>query len=397
MKTLLKTALVMVALTCALALPATAKQKNLSRGQRQSLALCQSMVKDYRALLKKGESQQGNALQLLQNMMLTLQQAKPSRLKIAGELAELKSFSQPDLPTAAAYVAERFQPDAALVEALGPATEDAMGDAAWVTRMPESNLYGVSLMAGTMRCETLQTLFTVSGQKARLVEGSELREGTCGAGRFGAYRKQPILIEGGYDGPITAQSYHLVEGYAIRPWSSGFGPACAISLRYAPDLSLKDSPSCPVADTNCPRLRNAALTMITRYKQNPAALMKRLDAEMGKEGRKRFLALKQAFDAEARARPDPKGRWRLDQSPTLPVDEKLGDIPLVTAPLALPLQDGNDILLVVFGHQLTTGSRDIPVYDVSVRQMKNAVTVPLADFTIALRFGALLESRVKLE
>jgi uncharacterized protein len=203
--------------------------KSYQRNPDESLPLCRSLLDDYRALRKTGSAvRTQNSLRPAQEMLAALQAA--GRLKIASQLTELRSFTMPDFPSAASFVNSRFHPNKALAERLELSDGDQQPsrDAEWITRLPETDIYGITTIAGTMRCETLHTLFKTMCKRAMPIEGPGYIETECGGTMFGSYGKQPILIEGGYDGAIDAKNCHLVEGYSIRPWKDGLLPVSSL-------------------------------------------------------------------------------------------------------------------------------------------------------------------------
>jgi hypothetical protein len=189
----------------------------------------------------------------------------------------------------------------------------------------------------------------------------------------------------------------------------GWLTAGLISLRYAPELSLVsretafpgDSRSraqhCAAQDPGCAELREAVLGLIRRYKDNPANILASLVTELGQGGGKSFKKIKEEFDRQASKEGKSRTKWQARDFALLASNSFLGGIeaiPLISAPLALPLKYQNELLLVLFGHEMTTGSRDVPDYAVSVVRVGGRQIQPIDDFTITLRFGALEEARV---
>lgn len=376
--------------------------KPMQAGAKESLALCNGLVDDYKTALQT-VPRDHKAVRFLE----TLKKAPNVRLEIA-ESTEFASATRAENPTAEDYIKQNFRLDAALLQTLREDTEDgSLGSslAVWMTRLPKTDVYGISTLNGSMRCEAIELLFNAEKDEATEVDIPG-NQSECTGSYFTTIGDQPALISDDFIGETSPKNYHLVEGYSIHPWKSDWLPACNISLTYAPEMNVypanpapvgaaDDTEDCPVGDKACADLRQAVLTLMRRYKDDPETMPRRLISELSDSQRQQFLMLKAASDAQASG--SQENPWETGNYKSLALDVSGMDaIPLNRQPVALPLVLDGKLLLILAGHQMTTGSRDLSDYDVWVKEMKGDKATFVTSLAISLSFGALREVKVSL-
>ncbi len=377
--------------------------KPMQAGVKESLALCNGLVDRYKAALDTAQGKDQPHAGILE----TLKKTADAGFEIA-ESTDLASNTSTDRPTAEDYIKQHFNPDAALLKALREGSEDGGelvgSDAVWLTRLPKTDVYGVSTLNGSMRCESIDLLLN-AGPAAATEIAVPTDQSECAGSYFAAIGDQPALISQEFIGDITPKTYHLVEGRSISPWKDGWLPACNISLTYQPHMSYPGRPdasgfdaageSCPPGDSACVDLREAVLTVMKRYKLDPEQEPTKLVAELSVQHRQHFQVLKAASDAQASPKAD--NAWETGNYVSLPLDASGNDaIALNYRPVALPLVHNGKVMLVLAGHQMTTGSRDLPDYDVWVKAMDGAKATLVTSFTVTLSYGALQAANVSI-
>jgi uncharacterized protein len=390
-----------------------AELKPLQPGAKESLLLCGGVLTQYRTLLEHDPKGPYGADGTSPGIIEKLAADPASEFVLAPELSELRSFTQPELPDAAEFMAKRFSLDQALRQRVAPEGYDGSpsADALWITRLPQTNAYGVVSMAGTMRCETLELMVEADAGAARLIETPLESEGSCASAQFGIFGKQPVLITGDYSEPVEPRNYHLIEGYSFHPWREGWMPACNVSLTYAPVMSYAgrssagahaesgDKELCAKGDTGGVALREAVLALMRRYQEDPLTEPQKLLAELDAGERKAFLHLKTLSDQQAGAAKPGLNNYVPADYASLPIDlpsRPNHAIPLAYSPVALPLMHEGEMMLVLAGHFSTTGSRDLPDYAVSVKRLREQSAQSVANFIITLGFGKVRNAKVSL-
>lgn len=204
--------------------------KPMQAGAEDSLALCSGLVHQYKAALQTVPSDRLSA-----GFLETLKKTAEVRLEVA-EPTEFASATSAESPTAEDYIKQNFKPDAALLQTLRENTEDGnLGSslAVWMTRLPKTDVYGISTLNGSMRCEATELLFNAEKNEATEIDiPGDLSE--CTGSYFAAVGDQPALISQDFIGETSPKNYHLVEGYSVHSWKDGWLPACNISLTYTP-------------------------------------------------------------------------------------------------------------------------------------------------------------------
>lgn len=376
--------------------------KPMQAGAEDSLALCNGLVDHYKTALQTAPSDR-----LSGGFLETLKKTADVRLEIAKS-TEFASSTSAESPTAEDYIKQNFKPDAALLQTLRENTEEgnlASSLAVWMTRLPKTDVYGISTLNGTMRCEAIELLFNAEKNKAAEIDDPG-NQSECTVSYFAAVGDQPALISQDFIGETSPKNYHLVEGYSVHPWKGGWLPACNISLTYAPEMKVHpgnpasvgaadEAEDCSPGDEACANLRQAVLTLMRRYKDDPETMPRRLISELSDSQRQQFLSLKAASDAQASTRQE--NPWETGNYVSLALDVTGMDaIPLNTQPVALPLVLNGKLLLILAGHQMTTGSRDLSDYDVWVKEMKADKATFVTSLTVSLAFGALQTAKVSL-
>ncbi|MBA8879321.1 lysozyme inhibitor LprI family protein [Phyllobacterium myrsinacearum] len=383
-------------------------------GVAESLALCRGLLDRYRAILKANPQAQYQPGPKAEGILGVLKADAAALFEIENNTISLRSSTNDKAPTATAYVSKYFHPDEQLKKTLAPDEDGtdslSQSDAVWLTRMPHSDVYAISTLNGTMRCENAEVLFKNTSKAASLVDlPSHVAEGECTAPQFAAIANRPVLIAGGFEGNASPKTYDLTEGYNFSLWRDGWLPACNISLIYAPKLGYSGQPgqgyqltdgdgnneSCTQDDTACISLREDVLSLMKRYQLDPATMPRQLFDELDTGQRDDFKDLKDLSDKQSASQSD--DAYRTGSFVSLPIDMPLDDaIPLENKPVALPLIHDGKLMLVLAGHPLTTGSRDLPDYSVWVKQRDGQGVKLLSGFTITLTFGVLEKASVSL-
>lgn len=376
----------------------------LQPGAQESLALCNGMLDRYRAI---GAADPAGA-QKSAGLLETLARNSSGGIHVAETLTDLATRQNTDVPDVSTYVAKNFHPDARLVAALKDEDENSVQDAnaAWMTKLPNADVYGISTLNGSMQCESVDMFFKAAKTGASEIDAPN-DQSQCPANSFADVNGQPALLSTEFLGPPSPKTYDLTEGYSVYPWKNGWQGACNISLTYAPIMSYvgraggpppeagEKAESCD-GDKNCVDQREAALAVMERYQQDPQHSPRQMVDALPEEQKTAFLALKAASDAQAKVPGDADDDDDANVQ-SLPTDLTAEEaIPLESDPVALPLVLGGKMVLLLAGHQMTSGSRDLPDYTIWLKQMKSGKAEFMTSFTISLSFGKLLKADVSL-
>lgn len=167
-----------------------------------------------------------------------------------------------------------------------------------VDRLPGTNIYSLSSIAGSLSCYQGHVTFESRDGSAIYVErpnGWNSEEGdACFLTRqFGTLAGQPVAFQIG-DGVYLEWLHPSIR---VSPWTGDhFALACRAVFDFAPAFAPAPDRSAALADDEsmcmdgfCRRLRQSVVALIARVQDNPAKALSDVLAQLDDNGRKSFL------------------------------------------------------------------------------------------------------------
>lgn len=345
--------------------------------------LCEGLLHHYRQALETASKAPGHNPSDDPGPLKLLEDARGALVTIAKPVFQ---FADSKSETVAAWGKAQPKPVAFAAD-VQKELDDVGSSFQEIERLPNSDYYAATTVQGTAICYA-QVFFTIRDGMARSAKapsGWDWEEGAgCGVSRsFGTVGGASVAFEESHGyGPS------LTSSLMASPWEGDhFGPACTISLtfapRFAPHASLDLPKDMTCAGADCEDLRHAAQKLVEQVQSDFAGAEKAAVARLDPAQAKDYETMKSLAVAAAAA-----GGDTASEAPTEPSSI------LDTAPLYLPLVRGGELYLASVGHQ-TMGWRIYSDWSVKLERLKDGALDARATLDIGMGRGELIKATVE--